>query len=895
MYQNIWVDRRNETVTLWDDVKGKVEFPLDAIRYAYRKKAGGEFKSLYGDELEEVMFYADNDHSLFESDVSPEVKTLSKLYEDSDDPSEGHRVGVIDIEIDTTGGFGSITEGDKAITAIAIYDIVAEKFTSFVLDPDRKIISRTEKTKFKDSDTKEYDWEIRSFRDEENLLESFLNKWNQCNFSIITGWNSNGFDLPMIYNRIRRVLGRKAGYRLSPIGIGYMNRFTQTMRIAGISCLDYMELYKKFIGKDQPSFSLGYIGAEEVEIGKVQYRGSLTTLYQQDLDKYIEYNLTDVKIVAALDKKLDFIYLARSVCHKGHVPYEWYMYSSRWIDGALLTYLHRNNLIAPNKPEGGKEAYEAMKEENKEGFKGAYVKDPVPGLYDWVCSADITSLYPSAIMTLNISPETKFGKIENWEAEKFANGQIGNVIINEKQYTADEFKALIADGKYSISSNGVLYRQDKVGIVPAILDIWFSERLEFKKLADDFKEKGDKEKEAFYDRRQKRQKIFLNSVYGTLGLPIFRFYDKDNAEATTTSGQQIIKMTERYVNMAFNDRYAAKKKTPRNPDFVIYIDTDSVYMSVQPLIDIEDKKVEDPAQYTIDFATEIAKGINEFYEFAVPSMFNLKKHRIKIVPDVICSTALWVKKKRYAMMKVYDMEKNKKVTDKDGSLGKLEVKGIDVVRTSFPAKFRKFSSELLTMILKKAPNSQIDDRILEMEKQIKTLPVEEVAKNTSVNFISRKGDANYNPTFRKMFTVPTSKTPPQVGAAMMYNDLLKKFGLHRQFEPIHNGQKIKWVYLKENPHALDYLAIKADGTDPDEIMELINTYVDRKAMYERELKTKIMNFYAVLRWVYPSLTAKIANSFFIQKEATIPVISIEEEEEEDDITLVEIPEEVVEE
>jgi DNA polymerase elongation subunit (family B) len=302
----------------------------------------------------------------------------------------------------------------------------------------------------------------------------------------------------------------------------------------------------------------------------------------------------------------------------------------------LLTYLHRNKLIAPNKPEGGKEAYEAMKEQGAEGFEGAYVKDPIPGLYDWVYSADVTSLYPSVIMSLNISPETKYGKIEAWDTEKFANGEFRDVVIDGKHVTAEEFKALVADHKLGISSNGVLYRQDKVGLVPAVLDRWFTERVEYRKLAAQFKEQGDKVKESFYDRRQLRQKIFLNSVYGTLGLPIFRFYDRDNAEATTLSGQHIIKMTEKYVNMFYTDRFAAKGK-PVHKDFVIYIDTDSVYMSAWPLMQLEGRSIDindENIQYVIDLSGEVSKGINEFYEYAVPSMFNLKKHRIKITPDV---------------------------------------------------------------------------------------------------------------------------------------------------------------------------------------------------------------------------------------------------------------------
>lgn len=333
------------------------------------------------------------------------------------------------------------------------------------------------------------------------------------------------------------------------------------------------------------------------------------------------------------------------------------------------------------------------------------------------------------------------------------------------------------------------------------------------------------------------------------------------------------------------------EKIPKR-DFVIYIDTDSVYMSAKPLMELEAIPSPDPVQYVIDLSVEISKGINEFYEYAIPSMFNLKKHRIKITADVIASAGFWVKKKRYALMKVYDMEKRRKVVEKDGTVGKLEVKGIDVVRTSFPAKFRKFSSELLNMILRHCAQNEIDDRILQMEKEIKTLPTDEIAKNTSVTFISKKGDANYNPPNRKLFTIPTLKTPPQVGAALMYNDLIGKFGLQKQFDPIHSGQKIKWVYLKENPYSLDYLAMKADGTDPDEILEIINTYIDRTAMYEKELKTKIEKFYTVMKWSYPTITSTFANKFFHKKEPPV-VILTEEDDDDNEMETIEVPKDLL--
>jgi len=899
-YYALFVDKRRGKVHLWDDEEGKVDFPIDAIKYAYKKSPNGEFKSIYDETLEEVSNYIENDPDILESDVSLEVKILSKIYETDDEVSKTNSIGIIDIEVDSTGGFPNIETGDKVITAIAIYDTLQRTFTSFALDPDKKITSKQVHTKIKDSDKEYCKWEVRSFPNEQTLLKAFLNKWRRCQFSIVTGWNIRYFDMPYLYSRIRTVLGRDASYRLSPINICYMNKFTRTMVIAGISCLDYLELYKKFIGKDQPNFSLGYIGQEEVGIGKVQYRGSLVTLYNEDLNKYIEYNLTDVKIVAALDQKLDFIHLARSVCHKGYCPYEWYMYSSRWIDGALLAYLHRNKLIAPNKPQQGKEMYESIKNQDEEGFEGAYVKDPIPGLYDWVYSADITSLYPSTIMTLNISPDAKIGKIENWNVEEFATGKIPeNIVIDGKPYSKEEFMEVIADNKVSISANGVLYSLKKPGLIPEILVKWFDERVEYRKLAKKYKEEGNKEKELFYDRRQKAQKIILNSVYGITGLPISRWYDKDNAEATTISGQKIIIAAQNYVNMVYNEKLGNRFKVTHSDgsseiiyenqsnfkngekigdiiknyktvklepqDFVIYVDTDSIFSSAKPLLDVEKLPIEDKSKYVIDLSKEITNGINKFYEYAVPAMFNVKYHRIKIMSDVIASAGFWVKKKRYALLKIYDMEKQQVVHDKDGNIGKLEVKGIDVVRTSFPAKFRKFSGELLIMILKKKTQQEINNRILQMEKEIRHLPIEDVAKNTSVNFVSADGATNYNPQCRELFTIPTLKTPPQVGAALMYNDLLRKFNLENKFEPIHNGQKIKWVYLKENPYALDYLAMKADGTDPDEILDVIKIYVDRQLMYERELKTKLVKFFDVLNWRYPSFTATIADMFFAPK------------------------------
>lgn len=855
MYTNIFVDKKNWTVYLWDDKHGMTKFPYP--RYAYRRKPGGEYKSLYGDELEKISNFDERDPNLFEADVSPEMRVLIDAYEDSDDPSHGHNVVILDIEVSSEGGFPDITKGDKTVTAIALFDQTANRYWSMVLDPDGKITNSTQDNV-----------DTVSFRNEENLLEFFLNKWEEIKPTIVSGWNSNGFDMPYLFNRIRSVLGKQAGYRLSPVGIAYQNKFNKRMVIAGISLLDYMDLYKKFVGSMKPSWSLGNVAKdEELTVQKITYKGSLTNLYKTDIHRYVEYNLVDVKVVVELDKKYDFIHLAQAVCHKGHVPYEWFQMSSRFIDGAILMYLRRQKLVAPNKPIGGREEYEEMQADGEDGFTGAFVKEPIPGLYDWITSADITSLYPSVIMTLNISPETKIGKVDGWNKLKFDRGEIPLVRIADQAYPAPDFKKMIADYKFSISANGVVYRQDIRGVVPTILDIWFKERVEYRKLQKKFSDEGDKIQSEFYKRRQLRQKIFLNSVYGVLGLPIFRFYDRDNAEAVTTSGQEIIRSAERLVNDMYLTKFKERGVTPATQDFVVYIDTDSLYFSSLPLAQLEDYKG-DMVEYTIKHVTMIADKINKFYGYMVPRIFNVAPdhNRIKIVADVVAKKAMWVVKKRYAMLKVYDMEAMKPVKDKKGGEGKLEVKGIDVVRSSFPAAFRKFAGDMLDSILRGIPREELDERIMTFEESIDKHEVFDLCKTSSVKYISQNGEKKYDDKSRRPFQF-LEGSPPQVKGALAYNDFLKVWKLDKQFERIEHQSKVKWCYLLPNDFNLEQLAVKADDTDPDNILEFLNSHIDRRKMYDRELHSKLSEIYTVVGWQYPNRGSQLASKVFNFEES----------------------------
>lgn len=842
MYQNIFIDKKENVVHLWDDEKGYVTFPFR--NYAYRKSPNGIYRSIYGDKLEKIYNFNPRDPSLFESDVPTETRILIDAYEDSDEPSKGHRVVTIDIEVSSEGGFPVIEEGDKEITAIAIHDAATKQYTAFILDKEMKL-----------KDSVSNGVEIKSYDNEESLLMHFFTKWEEIQPTIVTGWNIDGFDMVYLYNRAKRVVGETNAKRLSSIGICYFNKFQERMTIAGVSCLDYMILYKKFSGKNEPSYALGAIGKKVVNIDKISYKGSLNDLYKEDINKYIEYNLNDVKIVVALDEKLQFIDLARGICHTGHVGYENFGMSSRFLEGAILIYLRRKKQVAPNKSLEGRAEYENQLEQNEEGFEGAYVKDPIPGRYDWVFDLDLTSMYPNIIISLNISPETKVGKVDNWNVEEYVKNGLNSIYISGTPYTPTDFKSMLTENNLSIASNGVLYKKPEengdMGTIPSILVKWFDERKNLRKLAKKHADAKEWELYEFYDNRQKIQKILLNSIYGCLGLPVFRFYDKDNAEAVTLTGVDIIKTAGKSINQYY------KTTLKEDGDYLIYTDTDSCFASALPIIqktmpDIDLKDEEQMTKAILKVCGEVQSFVNKMFDIMADRMFNVQKHRFDAKQEVIAKTSFWLAKKRYAQ---FIINKGGVVCDE------LEVKGIDVVRTSFPAKFRTFMHGFLIDLLKKVEKETIDKNILEFKESIKTLNVVDIAKNTSVKFSSQDKTKVYDSNKRPAFKF-VSGTPAQAKAALAYNDLLVKWNLVKTIPKILHGQKIKWVYMKQNEYGIEGLAMKADGTDPDQIMEFILKYVDREAMYEQELKSKLEDFYKVLGWDYPNENDAKASEFF---------------------------------
>ena len=526
-----------------------------------------------------------------------------------------------------------------------------------------------------------------------------------------------------------------------------------------------------------------------------------------------------------MDKKLQFIDLARAICHAGHVFYEDFLFSSKWLEGAILTFLRRNGRVAPNKPR--------RKEKNDDGtdseeqFAGAYVKQPIPGLYKWVYDLDLTSLYPSIIMSINISPETKVGMVTDYTSEAHMKSKMDSYVIvddNGKSYPAmdkEKFEDFTKKLDLSIASNGVLYKQDKVGIIPEILNVWFDKRVEYK------------------------DQIMLNSLYGVLGLPSFRFYDVDNAEAVTLTGQTVIKTTEMIANQYYSKNIGETK------DYNIYVDTDSIFLSAVDFVkarnpNIDENSDEQMIPAILEVAQEVEAHINKVYDTMSLKLFNIHKHRFDIKQETIAKSGFWVSKKRYAQWIINDNTVN---------CDKLDVKGLDVKRSSFPTYFKEVMSTVLMDILKDEDKNLIDEYILTKRTEMETTDFIDIAKNSAV-----KGMSKY--TFKNQAIGEFMKgTPAHVKAALTYNQLLKYYNCAYKYEPMKDGDKIKYVYLKNNPLGLDSVGLTGYN-DPKQVLDLVEQYIDYEKIWERELENKLDDFYLAMKWAKPSPNLKTASKFF---------------------------------
>lgn len=924
MYQNIFVEDRysdEPTVHLWDDEEGynKFEFP----DYAFVRNEYGEWETMWGDPVMKIPkqnldgrkkseLYDTYDDPVHESDVPIETRILVDLYDD-EEISDNHRHFFYDIEVSSEEGFPDTDKAEQKITSLAYYNEADDRKAVLILDEDGEV-ARKEKKGI----------EIIPFADEKSLLWGILEHWREADPTIISGWNIDFFDNPYLYRRLERVLGEEKANKLSPIGKVRYHKNRERFTFAGISSLDYLQIYKNFTFSEQPSYSLDYISNDELDRGKVEYEGlevngetiqDLDDLKRLDIDRFIDYNFEDVQLVVDLDEKLDFIEMARFISHLGHVPYEDVYMSSRFIEGAILNRLHKKGVVAPDNERGktsfevdgrhrlGSEQIQVKKDkihedipkkgtigvekastktkrekvdysridgnkfileepmdfEAEDGasigleFAGAYVKEPIAGTYEWIYDLDLTSMYPCIIMGLNISPETKVAKVYDWDVYDFVENpdkEYDVWIFSRSDWKSfgspHELQAWMERNGYSVAANGAVYRNDQRGIIAEILEDWFDNRQKYKAKRNEARERGDEEEAEYYDKQQHNRKILINSVYGVLGLPVFRFYDIDNAEGVTATGVSTIKFTSR-----MGDHYYEKHGDPDAGilNECIYTDTDSVFYSAVPLLDEdpEDMEEDEIIDATIEKAKELQAYLNSSYDYYAREILNIPEgqHRFDIKQELVASRGLWMEaKKRYAYWIV---------NDEGDPTSELGVKGMDIVRSDFPPAFDSLMEEVIVTILKENDQEKVNELILDFEDQLHDFPLEEVANPTGVGTIS---------DYQKETLGQYQKgAPVYFKAALAYNDMLEYYGLEDEYEPIKEDSKIKWVYLHDNPLGLDELGFKGED-DPEEIAEFAERYADYDKMYQKALKSKLEDIYDAIGWKFPSAGKQRAEEFF---------------------------------
>lgn len=849
MFQCIFHDYYTKQTFVRDD-----ELGWNTLNYKptyYRLHDEGIFTTLDGKRANATTYVDRNDPDYYEKDVDINMRVLIEVYKESDAPPSFHNRVFLDIETEKKGAINAAynIKAPGKVTAIALYDENTKQYYAYVLDEKSKLLEKHTE-----------DIIVIPCDCEEELFYKFLDKWQEIDPTILITWNGDSFDIPYLYNRMKRVIGETETERLSPIGfIKYDEWDTKApFKIGGINSLDLLRVYKKFIPKQQPSYSLDAISTAELGKGKIKYEGSLDKLFEEDVDKFIEYNINDVRLIVELEEKKKFIDLAIMLAHRGHVPYHYVYQSSKVIEGAIMTYLKRKDIVSVNKPTTINPMLQKLMDESEDDdkFAGAYVKDCIPGLYGWNIDEDLTSLYPSLGILLNAGFETFVFKIitedpfdDSWnmkemreknpEQEIQIEGKNGRI----KYTTVGKLIQYIDDNEIIISPNGVAFDSKESSVIVDVMIDWFKQRKEFKDKMKEAGNAGDMVQYDYFDRIQQIMKIFLNSIYGVLGLPSFRYTDgKDYlASAITSGGRLTIMRSADYVNDIIHQD--CKVESDEIKDCVIMSDTDSLYIDLRPVLKYCGVNIQDDEE-VIPFARKYAKRIsdkvNDYYKTFVPERFNSNNNRLEIKSETIGKTLYVSAKKQYAQF----------IVEKEGvripadSKNAFDMKGLDGMKSSFPKLFREFYQSLIKNLLFNKPKSSIDTQILEFRDTFKTLPMVEVSKPSGLNKLSEyHGGRRIKGIFSKILP----HCPVHSKAAIFYNDLLRFKGLDKEHSVIQVGDKLRWVYLKNNEYNIEVLAfLPEDPVEP--IMKFMEKYVDREGMFDKNLVNKLQKIYDNLKW-----------------------------------------------
>ena len=779
-----------------------------------------KYKSLKGENLERIKFSSINEAKDFVKqyrevsnfpifgNTNYSYQFISKLFpgEIEFDMSQ-MKIYTIDIETSTEYGFPDPRTAQEDVLLITIQDFNTKQITSFGCKPFL---------------TEQHNVNYVLCKDEFDLLRQFVDFIKSAYPDIITGWNVQLFDIAYLSSRIQRVLGERALQECSPHGVidqfevPYAKGRTQlAFNWTGISTLDYMDLYKKFSYKTLESYALDFVATEELDKQKVKHNyGSFKEFYTKDWKLFVEYNIVDVELVDQLEVKMKLINLILTMAYDAKCNFMDIYSSVRTWDCIIYNALLKRNIIVHNPP--------PIDPASDRMIMGAFVKEPHPSKYDWVVSYDATSLYPSIMMTFNMSPETlldgqKYLADDEKSIEKLINKEVKTAQLKKDDIT--------------MVANGQCFRKDFKGILPELIEYYFGMRQKVKKQMLEaqkrYSETGDEkflEHVTSLNSKQMAAKILMNSLYGASGNVYFRFYDIRIAEGITMTGQYII----RYVAKKLNE-YLNKESGTKDVDFSFYSDTDSTYLSLGNYVKkhFEGSKKELAEKIDQFCETHLAKIIDNACK-DVFEYLNVYQKRIVFKREIIADSGVWLAKKRYAL-NVYNSEGV--VYDPP----KLKVQGMEIVRSSTPASVRSALKESVGIVLTQ-DEATLKEFVRQLEEKWHKLPHPQIAFPRTVNNVGQYSDSNS--IFKK-------GTPIHVRGALMYNKLIRDKNLDKKYQLILEGDKIKFLYLKE-PNPLNTNVITFQASIPPEFD--IDKYIDYEKMFEKAFLEPLNSLMQCVNW-----------------------------------------------
>lgn len=873
-YIDALFDREHDRIHVVERRDGERRYQEYPANYVfYYDDARGKFQSIYGTQVARFSTRSNKEFrkelrmqsgkQCYESDINPVFRCLEDNYKGQDAPRLNAAFFDIEVDFDPERGYSRPDDPFNAITAISVYLGWLDQLVTMAVPP-RSISMETAQQQVSDFPN------TFLFESEAEMLLMFLDLIDDAD--VLSGWNSEGYDIPYTVQRVTRVLSKDDTRKFCLWGQFPKSRTFErfgaealTFDLVGRVHMDYMQLYRKYTYEERHSYSLDSILEYEELAGKTKYEGTLDQLYNQDFRKFIEYNRQDVNGLASLDKKLRFLDLANTLAHENTVLLPTTMGAVAVTEQAIINEAHERGMVVPNRQE--------RYSDDDTQAAGAYVAYPKKGLHEWIGSIDINSLYPSAIRALNMAPETIIGQLRphmtnryiqerqqqkmsfaaSWEGlfgtleyTAVMEQQRGTEIIidwqdgTESVHSAAEVWRMIFDSRqpWMLSANGTIFTYEREGVVPGLLKRWYAERKDMQKKAREF-EGADDEKFEYWDKRQLVKKINLNSLYGAILNPGCRFFDKRIGQSTTLTGRAIAKHMDAYVNECITGRYDHVGET------IIYGDTDSCYFSAWPVLqkEVAEGRMEWTSDTCIQLYNGIADQVNESFPGFMEQAFHVPREMGSVIRggrELVATKGLFITKKRYAVM--YIDKENKRV-DVNGRPGKVKAMGLDLKRSDTPKVIQDFLSEVLNEVLQGAGREQIIEKIRQFKLDFKERPGWEKGSPKRVNNLTKFVKAEDREGKTNM--------PGHVRAAMNWNTMRRMHSDNYSMQ-IMDGQKVIVCKLKNNP--LDWTSI-AYPTDELHLPQWFKDLpFDDNGMETTVIDGKLDNLLGVLEWDIDSST-----------------------------------------